>query len=296
MFRSWKIARLFGIDVHVHPTFFILPVLMAISVSQAGPGAVLFMLTLLVAMFTCVVMHEYGHALVARRYGIDTVNITLYPIGGVASLARSPDRPSEELWVALAGPAVNVVIAALLTPLLFLLFSVGAVDLNQYEVGPMSGPAATAFSFLASLWAVNVMLVVFNMLPTFPMDGGRVFRALLSMKFGPLRATQAAVVVGRVIIGGAFCLLVVFAPGYFLRNPLSLILAGFVLWVGQRELEGVRHRERRRVSLVDGGTAPPLAESITVLNPRGFSGVTWDPYTGSGVRWEDGRPVEIFRG
>src|SRR2546423_5421301 len=120
MLRSWKLGSLFGIGIYVHSTFLLLPLLVIsgfFGAEATGAGATLFLLALVGAVFGCVVLHELGHALMARRFGIRTVDITLYPIGGVARLERLPDKPSEELWTSLAGPAVNVAIAALLLPL-----------------------------------------------------------------------------------------------------------------------------------------------------------------------------------
>src|SRR5947207_6514645 len=117
MLGSWRLGSLFRIDIYVHSTFLLLPLLVVLDTAVEGAGASLFWLALLFAVFGCVVLHELGHALMARRFGIRTVDITLYPIGGVARLERLTDKPGEELWIALAGPAVNVAIAALLLPL-----------------------------------------------------------------------------------------------------------------------------------------------------------------------------------
>ena len=186
---SWKIARLWGIDVYVHATFLLILAWVAYSYwvqferLNAVVGGILFIL----ALFACVVLHEYGHALMARRFGVKTRDITLYPIGGVARLERIPEKPIEELWVALAGPAVNVVIAILLGAYLV---GTGAFQLSGLF-------SMTSGSFLPRLLAVNVMLVAFNLIPAFPMDGGRVLRALLAMRMDHLQATQIAATVGQ---------------------------------------------------------------------------------------------------
>jgi len=213
---QWKLGTFAGIDVFVHATFLLLIGWIGYShwlqfgtIAKVAEG-ILFIL----ALFLCVVLHEYGHALTARRYGIKTRDITLYPIGGVARLERMPDKPIEELWVALMGPAVNVVIAAVLFAYLFA--TNGLVPLTDLTV--------TSGSFLARLMAVNVSLVLFNLIPAFPMDGGRVLRALLAMRMDYVRATQIAANIGQ---GLAFLL------GLFglFNNPFLLFIAFFV-WIG----------------------------------------------------------------
>jgi Zn-dependent protease/CBS domain-containing protein len=176
-------------------------------------GGVVFIL----ALFVCVVLHEYGHALTARRFGVRTRDITLYPIGGVARLERIPEKPIEELWVALAGPAVNVIIAAVLFAIL--VATGGLPTLRNLTLA--------SSSFLVRLLAVNVLLVVFNLLPAFPMDGGRVLRALLAMRMDHLRATQIAASVGQ---GMAF----LFGLVGLLTDPWLLFIALFV-WMGAEQ-------------------------------------------------------------
>ncbi|HEX2997588.1 MAG TPA: site-2 protease family protein [Anaerolineales bacterium] len=213
---QWKLGTFAGIDVFVHATFLLLIGWIGYSywlqyetVAKVVEG-ILFIL----ALFLCVVLHEYGHALTARRYGIKTRDITLYPIGGVARLERMPDKPIEELWVALMGPAVNVVIAALLFTYLFVTNSL--VPVNEWAIA--SG------SFLERLMAVNISLVLFNLIPAFPMDGGRVLRAVLAMRMEYVRATQVAANIGQ---GLAF----IFGLIGLFNNPFLLFIAFFV-WIG----------------------------------------------------------------
>lgn len=213
---QWKLGRFAGIDVYVHATFLILIGWVAYShwlehgkLSEALNG-----LLFILALFACVALHEYGHALTARKYGIKTRDITLYPIGGVARLERMPDKPIEELWVALMGPAVNVVIAAGLFAYLFLTRSL--VPLNQLTIA--SG------SFIERLMTVNISLVLFNLIPAFPMDGGRVLRAILALRMEYVRATQVAANVGQ---GMAF----LFGFIGLFTNPFLLFIAFFV-WIG----------------------------------------------------------------
>jgi Zn-dependent protease len=213
---QWKLGTFAGIDVFVHATFLLLIGWIGYShwLQYGTIAKVVEGILFILALFLCVVLHEYGHALTARRYGIKTRDITLYPIGGVARLERLPDKPIEELWVALMGPAVNVVIAALLFA--YLSLTGGLV--------PMTDLTVASGSFLARLMAVNVSLVLFNLIPAFPMDGGRVLRALLAMRLDYVRATQIAANIGQ---GLAFLL------GLFglFNNPFLLFIAFFV-WIG----------------------------------------------------------------
>src|SRR5512145_2151069 len=171
---QWKLGRFAGIDVFVHATFLLLLAWVGYSqwLDSRDWGEVLKGILFILALFLCVVLHEYGHALTARKYGIKTRDITLYPIGGVARLERLPDKPIEELWVALMGPAVNVVIAAGLFAYLYLTNS----------LVPLTDLTVASGNILARLMAVNISLVLFNLLPAFPMDGGRVLRAILALK------------------------------------------------------------------------------------------------------------------
>ena len=211
-----KLGRFAGIDVYVHTTFLLLIGWVGYShwLENRQWSEVLSGILFILALFACVVLHEYGHALTARKYGIKTRDITLYPIGGVARLERMPDKPIEELWVALMGPAVNVVIAAGLYAYLF------ATD----GLVPLANLTIASGSFLARLLTVNISLVLFNLIPAFPMDGGRVLRALLAMRMEYVRATQVAANIGQ---GLAF----VFGFIGLFSNPFLLFIAFFV-WIG----------------------------------------------------------------
>ena len=185
---SLHIARVAGIDVKIHVTFFLLLAFFGLRYyREGGAPAAVHGIIFVCLIFLCVLLHEFGHALAARRYGIRTPDITLLPIGGVARLERMPDKPSEEVVVAVAGPAVNILIAAAL----WLLISVTG-GVQTAEIVHTSGG-----SLLWKLWAVNIFLVIFNMIPAFPMDGGRILRALLAMRMNYGRATQIAASIGQ---------------------------------------------------------------------------------------------------
>jgi Zn-dependent protease/predicted transcriptional regulator len=232
---SWKLANIAGIGIFVHWTFLILigyivfaDVVKGINEHHSGSQifaeaveGVLFIL----AIFACVVLHELGHALTARHYGVSTQDITLLPIGGVARLARMPEDPAQEFWIAVAGPAVNVVIAAVLGALLA---AIGA----SLTLPPTTAVSAIEHldTFLKQLMVVNIFLVLFNAIPAFPMDGGRVLRALLAHFSGDyVRATQVAASVGQMLA-------IVFGfVGLFGTNPFLVFIALFVYLGAQEE-------------------------------------------------------------
>ncbi len=259
MFTPWKIGRLAGIDVFLHPTMLIIPLL--IIARDQGPVALLFT----AIVFGCVVLHELGHALMARSYGIATKDITLYPIGGVAKLERMPRSAGPELLIALAGPAVNLALAAIAWPMLLL----------AEGIVPWEFPLAV-LDFI--VW-VNLGLLLFNMLPVFPMDGGRVLRALLSSRVGRLRATEIAAKVGGFIA--------MVAGVYFLLHGMivEVFLALFIFVMGNYELLAVRVDEHRRRQ-AEGWPAPPVGyrwveqgDGLWRLVPSGFAN-----------GWKMGRP------
>jgi len=185
---SLKVASVAGIEVRIHLSFLLFLAWIWFSYYQVAgvPGAVQGVLFIL-SLFACVLLHEFGHAFAARAFGIATPDITLLPIGGVARLTRIPDKPWQELVVAIAGPLVNVVIAA---ALIFVVHRSAELEQLQY----LESPRVELLSKLAS---VNVMLVLFNLIPAFPMDGGRILRALLAMALPYTQATQIAAWIGQ---------------------------------------------------------------------------------------------------
>jgi Zn-dependent protease len=245
MLRSWKIGRAFGIPVYVHPSFLLAPLLVLV-LNNGGGGLVgaLFLVSMVVAVFGCVILHEFGHALVARSFGIRTRNITIYPIGGVARLEGMSERPRDEILIALAGPAVNIVIVALLTPAVVLADVAGLLTPEIFRVSLAGGIVSVLALFAKFLLWSNVLLAVFNLIPAFPMDGGRVLRALLSIRLGFPRATEVATRVGTVL---AFLM---GAAGLFMTPPNYMlpVLALFVVLAGQQELLAVRRREALKLA------------------------------------------------
>ncbi len=213
---SWKLGRLAGIDVYMHVTFLLLLGWVGLNyylprqrLTDAFHG-----LVFIAVLFGIVVLHELGHSLTARRFGISTRDITLLPIGGVARLERMPEDPRQELLVALAGPAVNVGLASGLA-----LFLGPTGTLAEPQNLQMVGG-----NFVVKMFWINIVLAVFNLIPAFPMDGGRVLRALLALRMEYVRATEIAATTGQVL-----ALLFGFI-GLF-SNPFLVFIALFV-WMG----------------------------------------------------------------
>ncbi|MBI3880358.1 MAG: site-2 protease family protein [Verrucomicrobia bacterium] len=221
---SLKVGRFAGIDVYLHVTFLLLVGVLTFLFWQEGKtfAAAASGVGFYLSLFACVLLHEFGHALTARRYGIRTRDITLLPIGGLARLERMPDQPMQEFWVALAGPAVNVVIAGII-------FAALALTGNFHSPAQFS---LTGGSFLERLLVVNCFLVGFNLLPAFPMDGGRVLRSLLALKMDYARATHIAANLGQ------FMALVFGFVGFIKVMPTLFIIAFFV-WIGAQQEEGM---------------------------------------------------------
>jgi Zn-dependent protease len=291
MFSSLKLGRFFGIDVYLHWSFWLIPLIAFWQAFQlGGPLAALVAVSFVLAAFACIVLHEYGHALTARRFGIPTRDITLYPIGGVARLARLGNNAWEEFLIALAGPTVNVVIAVILAGVLMLLAGANA-----------AWPWDVVSDLVGELLIANLIFVVFNLIPAFPMDGGRIFRALLVPSKGYLHATEIAAWTGQL-----FAILFVLAGLLTLIMPVPyiswlLIPVGFFVWsMGQQELMMVRWRELQRVQASHGfhneqpGTAQPVDHVVVKpveARAGGFTGYLWDEPTGRWIEWQNGRPA-----
>lgn len=245
---SIPIGTIAGTVLRIHVTFFLLLAWIGISYYvQGGPEAAWYGIAFILLVFACVVLHEFGHIAAARRYGIRTPDITLLPIGGVARLERMPEKPGQELVVALAGPAVNVVIAVVL----YLALG-GWPTLQSTDIENPTG------GLLPRLAMVNVFLVVFNLIPAFPMDGGRVLRALLAYRMGFARATQVAATVGQ---GIAFLLGLLGLMG----NPLLLFVALFVYLGAAAEAHSVQIRQVAR-GMVVGDAMVTHFETLSPLS------------------------------
>lgn len=253
---SVRLGRVAGIDVYAHGTFLLLLAWIAGAslLRGLGPRSAAGAVGLILAVFGIVVLHELGHALAARRFGIRTRDILLLPIGGVASLERIPEKPTQELLVAIAGPAVNVFLAILF----FALARLTGSPLEAASLDLQSG------SILGSLVWVNVSLALFNILPAFPMDGGRVLRALLGFQLGFERSTEIAARVGQAM-AVAFGVIGVFA------NPMLVFVALFV-WMGAKQeaemaalkalLQGVRAEQAMTTAFLRVDAREPLLRAI----------------------------------
>ena len=237
---SWKVGEFAGIAVYLHSTFLILVAWIMFVYWNAGHSirAMISGVMFTLALFACVVLHEFGHALTARHYGIRTEDITLLPVGGVSRLEHVPDQPNQEFFIALMGPVVSVSVAILL----FLVLRLAGASVSVRSISPSNWTAA---SFLARLMIANATLAVFNLVPAFPMDGGRIFRALLAHYVGHEKATTIAAGVGH-------GLAVLFALLGLFTNPFLVLIALFI-WIGASQeatmaqmksaLEGVSARQ-----------------------------------------------------
>ena len=257
---SWSlnIGSVAGTVVRVHLTFLLfLAWIFAASFAQGGAATAWDSLVFMVLLFLCVLLHEFGHIFTARAFGVPTPYVTLLPIGGVAQLERIPEEPGQEFLIAIAGPLVNVVITAALV-----LFA-GA----HLQPGAAAAVDNMQIPLVDRLAAVNLFLALFNMIPAFPMDGGRVLRALLASRLGYVRATGIAASIGQ---------FVAFALGFIglLYNPILIFIAIFVYLAASSEAHMVALRAASRgvpvshAMVTQFATLPPQAhidEAVQIL-------------------------------
>jgi Zn-dependent protease len=260
MFSTLKLGRIFGIETYIHWSFWILLLWIVLqALGQGGLAAALSATGFVIAIFFCVYLHELGHAMTARRYGIQTLDISILPIGGLARLERMPKSPIAEFWIAIAGPAVNVVIALVLASL----FGIKVVIANMQNADILS------HSLLLQLVAINVSLAVFNLFPALPMDGGRILRSLLQLRMSRLRATEVAARVSRYLAG------VLIIAGFI--YGFHLVLIGiFVLIAGFQELmmARVEHLREQGMQSPSGSVYQdvPMSSGYQSWPPKSFGG------------------------
>jgi Zn-dependent protease/CBS domain-containing protein len=231
---SLRLGSIGGTAILIHVTFLLFLIWLGVVYWRAGgPEAAVQGTIFIVLLFLCVLLHELGHVFAARYYGVKTRDVTLWPFGGIASMEEMPERPGQELVVAIAGPAVNVAIAAAL--LLWL-----GPRLDPETLARIDDPA---ISLAAKVAGANIMLVLFNMIPAFPMDGGRVLRALLAMWMGNARATEVAATIGQ-----GFAIL--FGVLGILYNPMLIIIAAFIFLAASGEAAQAQLRAVAQATLV----------------------------------------------
>jgi len=250
---SINLFRVFGIQLAVHASFLLLLAYWGYEGWQeGGVMGMAWSVGLILLFFGCVILHELGHSLTARRYGVNVPRILLLPIGGMAEFDRIPRKPAQELLITIAGPAVNFLLVALLLPLAW-----------SGLFGAEEVPAYSPAGLLGQLWYANLVMGVFNLAPVFPMDGGRILRALLASRLPYLRATWWAVMVGRVLAAG----LILFA--LYRGNYMLAVLFTFIIAAGNAEYRVALRREQeeaywrelaRQAAVVPpyGGEEPPV--------------------------------------
>jgi stage IV sporulation protein FB len=249
---SFRLARIFGTDVKIHGTFLLLlGYFWYQAEKEAGVEAAGLVTIFLLLLFTCILLHEFGHILMARRYGIRTPDVILLPIGGVARLERMPEEPRQELFIALAGPLVTALIAGGLYA--WLHFSGGEPGWPWQASPDPNIPQALLYA--------NTMLLLFNLVPAFPLDGGRVLRALLSMQLPHVRATQIAAWIGQgaAVLGGIYAI--------YQSELLWAVIALFIFSTARNEARAVAVREAvrsKRIEEVMNTSLAALAEEATI--------------------------------
>lgn len=237
---SWslRLVRILGTDVKVHFTFLLLLIYLYVSTRGAqGAEAALATIVFFLALFFCVLLHEFGHILMARRFGIRTPDVILLPIGGVARLERLPDEPKQEFLIALAGPAVTLLIA--------LGIGLWLRSVSEPLVWPLLGQGVEETGLWQALFYTNVALLAFNLIPAYPMDGGRVLRAVLAARIGMVRATRIAATVGQVLamVAGVY--------GLTANEPMLILIGVFVFFGAGQEAAMVEARAAGKGIIVD---------------------------------------------
>jgi Zn-dependent protease len=233
---KWSISagRIFGIELRIHITFFLLPLFVFFSDIKEGFGQAGLSVLFVCAIFACVVIHELSHSLVARRFGREPKSIMLLPIGGVATIDMMPTKPLQEIVISIIGPATNIVIAILLA--LIGGSSMAAALANHSNL-------TASQIFITDLIMANIILAIFNLIPALPMDGGRIFRSILALKFGFLRATLWAVTIGKIIA-------VLFVVLGFFYNPWLALIGLFIF-------SGANSEKRQAIYLTMLAQRPP---------------------------------------
>jgi Zn-dependent protease len=248
---SQKLITIRGIEIKVHITFLLVLVWGAMAWGSGGWSGAIYGSFLTLAVFAFVLLHELGHAIAAQRYGIPVRDILLLPIGGLARLTRMPEKPSQELLIALAGPAVNLALILVLLPFVGAGLAMQAVQEGELHIPSTMTPGL--LNLATFLLMTNVMLLLFNMLPAFPLDGGRVLRALLSMRLSGATATRLATAIGKL-----FALL--FGMVALLSGNVSLAMIAFFVFLGA----GAEGQEAAAREMLRGVT---VAEAVDAAAP-----------------------------
>lgn len=276
MLRTRSLGKIFGVEVKMHGTFLLLLAFVAISgLLKGGLFQGLLSVALSVIIFGVVVLHEFGHILAARKYGINTKDVILSPLGGVARLMGMPKNPNAEMVIAAAGPAVNLVLAGL-----------GSLVL---QLSVMANPASFGMAFFSALtgWfvTINLVLLGFNLIPAIPMDGGRILRAFLSKKQGHLKATQTAAKVAR------WSALGMALYGVYSGQFMLIVIAGFVFVMSWMEVMQASVRQAQQnpfVHLFRGAAQQPRQSYdgySRVVDQDGNPVQANDGFRVTGVRW-----------
>ncbi len=237
--RSFRLFRVADIDIRIHPSFILLPAFLGFFYAwQGGWEMGLRGFTLVLIVFLCVLAHEFCHSLKARSFGIQVPEITLYLMGGVAGMQRIPREPKKEFWIAIVGPLFNFGLALIL---FFPLYGILGKDL-LFTPGLESWP-----QMIANVFWINPVLGAFNLIPAFPMDGGRILRSALAARMNYLKATRISVSIGRI-----FAILFVFS-GIYYRIWMLVVIAGFIYVAASREEKQVIREDFLRSRPKDAG-------------------------------------------